>query len=72
MIEAEYTGANNSLMCVPRVNGFGQVEYVNSASVSVLWSGPDVTYYLETEADPLTGIICIFHNNVFMFEYPEQ
>ena len=64
MIEAEYTGTN-SLVCVPGVNSFVQVEYDNSASVSVLWSGPDVIYYLETEADPLTGMICIFHNNVF-------
>ena len=53
MIEAEYTGAN-SLVCVP---DFTQVEYVNDASVSVLWSGPDVLYNLETDVDPLTGIL---------------
>ena len=60
MIEAEYTGANDSLVCVPGVNDFVQVEYVNNASVSVLWSGPGVMYSLETDVDPLTGmIICI-------------
>ena len=55
MIEAEYTGAN-SLVCVPGVDDFTQVTYVNDASVSVLWSGPDVMYSLETDVDPLTGI----------------
>ena len=68
MIEAEYTGAN-SLVCVPGVNDFVQVEYVNNASVSVLWSGPDVTYYLETDVDPLTGTICTLHNNVCTLYY---
>ena len=70
MIEAEYTGANNSLVCMPGVNDFTQVEYVNDSSVSVLWTGPDVTYYLETAMDPLTGMyfymfsgiaIAVFH-----------
>ena len=65
MIEAEYTGAN-SLVCVSGVNDFVQVEYVNNASVSVLWSGPDVMYSLETDVDPLTGMICTFHNNIYM------
>ena len=69
MIEAEYTGANNSLVCIPGVNDFVQVEYVNNASVRVLWSGPDVTYYLETDVEPLTGMICTLHNNVCMLEY---
>ena len=44
-------------MCVPGVDDFTQVEYVDSASVSVLWSGPDVMYFLETDVDPLTGMI---------------
>ena len=46
-------------MCVPAVDDFTQVEYVDDASVSVLWSGSGVTYYLETEVDLLTGTICI-------------
>ena len=66
MIEAEYTGANNSLVCIPGMNDFVQVGYVNNASVSVLWSGPDVMYNLETDVDPLTGMICTLHNNVYM------
>ena len=53
-------------MCVPGVNDFVQVEYVNNASVSVLWSGPDVMYSLENDVDPLTGMICTLHNNVCM------
>ena len=65
MIEAEYTGAN-SLVCVPGVNDFVQVEYVNNASVSVLWSGPDVMYNLESDVDPLTGMIRALHNIVCM------
>ena len=65
MIEAEYARANDSLVCVPGVNDFVQVEYVNNASVSVVWSGPDVTYSLETEADPPTGMICM-HNKYFI------
>ena len=58
MIVAEYTGTN-SLVCVPAVDDFTQVEYVDDASMSVLWSGLGVTYYLETEVDLLTGTICI-------------
>ena len=58
MIEAEYTGAN-SLVCLPAVDDFTQVEYVDNASVSVLWTGSDVMYYLETEVDLLIGMICI-------------
>ena len=59
MIVAEYTGAN-SLVCVPGENDFTQVEYLDNASVSVLWTGSDVMYYLETEVDLLTGKICSF------------
>ena len=58
MIEAEYTGAN-SLVCVSAVDDFTQVEYVDNASVRVLWSGPDVMYNLETDVDPLNGMTCI-------------
>ena len=43
-------------MCVPAVENFTQVEYVDNASVSVLWSGPDVMYFLEIDVDPLTGM----------------
>ena len=59
MIEAEYTGPNNSLVCTSGVNDFVQVDYVNNARVGVLWIGPesqDVRYILETEVNPLTGI----------------
>ena len=59
MIEAEYTGAN-SLVCVPGVDDFTQVEDVNNACVSVLWSGPGMEYYLETEETPLTGTHVIY------------
>ena len=55
MIVAEYTGAN-SLLCVPRVDDFTQVTYINDASMSVLWTGPDIVYNLETDVDPLTGM----------------
>ena len=34
-------------MCVPRVNDFEEVEYVDNARVSVLWTGPNVMYNLE-------------------------
>ena len=71
MIEAKYTGAN-SLMCVPGVNDFVQVEYVNDASVSVLWSGPDVTYYLEPDVDPLTGTICMHNEYFYSLHYHQQ
>ena len=56
-------------MCVPGVNDFVQVEYVNNASVNVLWSGPDVTYNLETDVDPLTGTIYTLHNKVCILQY---
>ena len=57
MIEAEYTGAN-SLVCVLGERDFTQVDYMKDASVSVLWSGPDIMYSLETGIDPLNGITC--------------
>ena len=63
MIEAEYIGAN-SLLCVSAVDDFTQVTYVNDASVSVLWNGPDVMYFLETDVDPLTGILVHYLLNV--------
>ena len=56
-MQTEYTGPNNGLVCVPRENDFKEVEYVDNACVSVLWTGPNVTYNLETEVDPLTGIM---------------
>ena len=65
MIEAEYTGANNSLVCMPGVNDFTQVEYVNNASVSVLWTGPNVMYYLETDVDALTSMIYVYTLQLF-------
>ena len=71
MIEAEYTGAN-SLLCVLGENDFTQVTYVNDASVSVLWSGPDIVYNLETEVDPLTGILVHYLINVCILEYSQQ
>ena len=70
MIEAEYTGAN-SLVCVLKVNDFTQVTY-NDASVSVLWNGPNVMYSLETDVDPLTGILVHYLINVCMLEYSQQ
>ena len=41
-------------MCTAGVDDFEQVDYVNNASVSVLWTGPNVMYYLESEVDSLT------------------
>ena len=41
-------------MCIAGVDDFIQVDYVNNASVSVLWTGPNVMYYLESEVEPLT------------------
>ena len=46
MIEAEYTGAN-SLVCVPGVNDFVQVEYVNNASVNWHYSHTQLEDSLE-------------------------
>ena len=69
MIEAEYTEANNSLVCMPGVNDFTQVEYVNDSSVSVLWTGPNVMYYLETDVDPLTGMIYIHCNCFYLYVF---
>ena len=57
MKEAIYTGPNNGLVCMAGVDDFTQVDYVNNASVSVLWTGPNVMYYLESDADPL---ICMY------------
>ena len=42
-------------MCVPRENDLKELWYVDNANVSVLWTGPNVTYKLETEIDPLAG-----------------
>ena len=64
MIEAKYIVAN-SLVCVPAVDDFIQVTYVNDASVSVLWSGLDVKYNLETDVDPLTGMICTLRKCIY-------
>ena len=56
-------------MCIARVDDFTQVDYVNNASVSVLWTGPNVMYSLESEVDPLTcmysyilvtAILCVY------------
>ena len=44
-------------MCILETDDFEQVEYVNDASVSVVWTGPNVMYNLENEVDPLTGNI---------------
>ena len=65
MIIAEYRGPNNDLVCVPEVNDFEEIEYVNNASVSVLWTGPNVMYNLEMEIDPLTGKVYIY-NCIYM------
>ena len=66
MIEVEYTGAN-SLVCILGVDDFTQAEYVNNASVSVLWSGPNVMYNLETDVDPVTGILVHYLINVCVY-----
>jgi len=42
-------------VCVPEVNDFEEIEFVNNASVSILWTGPNVMYNLEMEVDPLIG-----------------
>ena len=70
-IQAEYTGPNNGLVCVSRMDDFEQAEYVSDASVSVVWTGPNVMYNLETEVDPLTGkiLLCMYMhlcNFIFM------
>ena len=60
-IPAEYTGPNYSLLCIPAVDNFTQLDYVSDGTVSVLWTGPNTfTYYLETEVDPLTGMIYVY------------
>ena len=59
-------------MCVLGENDFTQVTYVNNASVSVLWNGPNVMYSLETDADPLTGILVHYLINVCILEYSQQ
>jgi len=56
MIQAEHF-ASNSLVCMLGVNDFRQLGYNNTSNVHVLWTGPNVEYYLETEIDPLTGRI---------------
>ena len=56
MIQAEHF-ASNSLVCIPGVNEFRQLRYINTSNVHVLWTGSNVEYYLETEIDPLTGMI---------------
>ena len=44
-------------MCIAGVDDFTQIDYVNNASVSVLWTGLNVMYYLESDVDPL---ICMY------------
>ena len=44
-------------VCVPGVNNFMSVSYVNDSSVSVLWMGSNVMYYLDTEIVPVTGMV---------------
>jgi len=56
MIQAEYF-ALNSLVCMPGVNDFRKLRYINISNVRVLWTGPSVEYYLETELNLLTGMI---------------
>ena len=68
MIQAEYTGPNNGLVCVSGVDDFMQVGYVNDSSVSVLWTGPDVRYYLETEVAPVTGML-MYYNCMYVCTY---
>jgi len=76
MIQAEYF-APNSLVCMPGVNDFRQLRYINTSNVRVLWTGPNVEYYLETEIDPLTGMIytlqlllctCVFILTVILYD----
>ena len=43
-------------MCVLR-DDFKELVYLDNANLSVLWTGPDVMYNLETAVDPLTGKI---------------
>ena len=56
-MQAEYTGPNDGLVCITGENDFVQlqIEYVNNASVSVLWTGPNVMYFMEAEVDSLIG-----------------
>ena len=63
MIQAEYTGSNNSLVCMPEADNFG---YVSNSSVRVLWTGPGVEYYLETEIVPVPGIL-IYYSCMYMY-----
>ena len=76
MIQAEYTGPNDGLVCITRENDFVQVEYVNDSSVSVLWTGPDVRYYLETEVAPVTGMLmyykCMYVHIIYINSYIVQ
>ena len=65
MIPAEYTGPN-SLVCMPGVNDFRQLRYTNTSNAHVLWTGPNVEHYLETETDPLTGMIYSYLTTVFI------
>ena len=68
MIQTEYTGPNDGLVCITRENDFMQVVYVNDASVSVLWIGPDVRYYLETEVAPITSML-MYYNCTYACTY---
>ena len=68
-MRTEYTGPNDGLVCIPGMNDLAQLDYVNDASVSVLWTGPNVRYYLETEVDPLTGIIYMIYASQCMNIY---
>jgi len=68
MIQAEHF-APNSLVCMPGVNDFRQFGYINTSNVHVLWTGPNVEYYLETEIDPLTGMIYRFQQLLFIYLY---
>ena len=52
-------------MCIAGVDDFTQVDYVNNASVSVLWTGPNVKYYLKSDHEiiHLTGKINSHNKN---------
>ena len=54
ILRAEYTGPGG-LVCIPVTSDFHGVDYVSNGSMIIRWTGPDVVYDLETEADRLNG-----------------
>jgi len=54
VIQANFV-APDTLECLSNTSNFTGIDYVNDSVVIIRWTGPNVTYDLETEVDRLNG-----------------